>query len=297
MRVHLVDATYELFRAFYGAPSSQSPSGAEVAATRALGRSMLNLLSDPQVTHLACAFDHVIESFRNTLFAGYKTGEGIEPALYSQFPLAEEMTIALGITTWPMIDFEADDAVATFAARAASDPAVEQVLICSPDKDFAQCVQGTRVIMLDRMRNKLMDESGVREKFGIEPASIPDWLALVGDTADGIPGIARWGAKSAAAVLAEYRHLEHIPDDAGAWRIKVRGAPALAGTLAESREAAYLYRELARLRRDVPLSESLDALRWRGPNQPMLEVLCERLGDARLCELALRTFEGRPAHQ
>ena len=297
MRVHLVDATYELFRAYFAVPPSQGPNGAEVAAARALGRSLLNLLSDPSVTHVACAYDHVIESFRNQMFAGYKTGEGIDPALFSQFPLAEELTIALGITTWPMIEFEADDAIATFAARAASHPDVEQVLICSPDKDMAQCVQGTRVIMFDRMRSKLTDEDGVREKFGVSPASIPDWLGLVGDTADGIPGIARWGAKSAAAVLAEYQHIEHIPDDAGAWRTKVRGAPALASSLAQSREAAYLYRELAKLRTDVPLSESVEALRWRGPNPPLLEALCERLGDRRLLELAVRTFEGRPAHE
>jgi 5'-3' exonuclease len=296
MKVHLVDATYELFRAYFAVPSSQGPNGAEVAGTRALGRSLLNLLSDPQVTHVACAYDHVIESFRNDMFAGYKTGEGIDPALYSQFPLAEELSIALGITTWSMIEFEADDALATFAARAALAPEVEQVLICSPDKDLAQCVQGTRVIMLDRMRSKLMDEAGVHEKFGIGPASIPDWLALVGDTADGIPGVSRWGAKSAAAVLAEYKHIEDIPDDAGAWRIKVRGAPALAASLAAAREAAYLYRELAKLRFDVPLSESLDALRWRGPNQPLLEALCERLGDRKLLEMAMRTFESRPAH-
>jgi 5'-3' exonuclease len=296
MKVHLVDATYELFRAYFAVPSSVGPSGAEVAATRALGRSLLSLLADPQVTHVACAYDHVIESFRNQMFAGYKTGEGIDPALYSQFPLAEELTIALGIVTWPMIDFEADDALATFAARAAREPGVEQVLICSPDKDLTQCVVGARVVTFDRMRNKLLDETAVQEKFGIRPASIPDWLGLVGDTADGIPGVARWGAKSAACVLAEYEHIEHIPDDPGAWRIKVRGAPALAASLAQAREAAYLYRELARLRTDVPLGEDLDALRWRGPNQPLLETLCERLGDRRLVELAVRTFESRPAH-
>ena len=295
MRVHLVDATYELFRAFYAVPSSPGPDGAEVAGARALGRSLLNLLSDPQVTHVACAYDHVIESFRNDMFAGYKTGAGIDPALYSQFPLAEELTIALGITNWSMIEFEADDALATFAARAAQMPEVEQVVICSPDKDLAQCVQGTRVVTLDRMRQKLMDENGVHEKFGIGPESIPDWLALVGDTADGIPGVARWGAKSAAAVLAEYTHLDDIPDNPGAWRIKVRGAPALAASLAESREAAYLYRELAKLRRDVPLHESLDALRWRGPNRPLLAALCERLGDGKLPEMAIRTFEAHPA--
>jgi 5'-3' exonuclease len=242
---------------------------------------------------LACAYDHVIESFRNDLFAGYKTGEGIDPALYSQFPLAEELTRALGIVTWPMVEFEADDAIAAFAARAAALPEVTQVVICSPDKDMAQCVQGSRIVMFDRMRSKVTDEAGVHEKFGVAPASIPDWLALVGDTADGIPGIQRWGAKSAGAVLAEYQHIEHIPDDPSSWRVKVRGAHALASSLAGARPAAELYRTLARLRLDVPLSESLDDLRWRGPDVKLLSEFSERIGDRRLLETAQSTYQAR----
>jgi 5'-3' exonuclease len=295
MQVHLIDGTYELFRAFFAVPSNTGPAGQEVAGTRALARSLLNLLSDSQVTHLAVAFDHVIESFRNQMFAGYKTGAGIDPALWSQFPLAEELTRALGIVTWPMVEFEADDAIATFAARCVDDAAVSRILICSPDKDFGQCVVGERVVLFDRMRAKLINEAGVHEKFGVGPASIPDWLALVGDTADGIPGIERWGAKSAAAVLAEYQDLDAIPDDANQWRIKVRGAPALAATLAASRQDAQLYRELARLRRDVPLVETLDALRWRGPNLPELAAFAAAVGDTRLVELATRTYAARHA--
>lgn len=293
MKVHLIDGTYELFRAFYAVPQKETPDAVEVAATRALGRSLLYLLSDPSVTHLACAYDHVIESFRNDLFAGYKTGVGIDPALYSQFPLAEELTRALGIVTWPMVEFEADDAIAAFAARAAALAEVTQVVICSPDKDLAQCVQGSRVVLFDRMRSKITDEAGVHEKFGVGPASIPDWLALVGDTADGIPGIPRWGAKSAGCVLAEYQHIENIPDDPNAWRVKVRGAQALAASLADARPAAELYRTLARLRFDVPLTESLDELRWRGPNVPLLEAFCKRVDDPRLLESALSTHKAR----
>jgi 5'-3' exonuclease len=286
MKVHLIDGTYELFRAFFAVPPKLGPDAQEVAAVRALGRSLLQLLSDPTVTHVACAFDHVIESFRNDLFDGYKTGAGIDPTLFSQFPLAEELTRALGIVTWPMIEFEADDALATFAVRSAHLPEVSQVLICSPDKDLAQCVQGSRVVMVDRMRSKLTDEAGVHEKFGVAPASIPDWLALVGDSADGIPGIPRWGAKSAAAVLAAYQHIEHIPDDSSTWRVKVRGAQALAASLSEARAAAELYRVLATLRLDVPLAEPLDALCWRGPNLDLLSAFTTRIGDQRLLDMA-----------
>jgi 5'-3' exonuclease len=293
MKVHLIDGTYELFRAFFGAPPARSPSGREVGASRGLARSLLNLLSDPQVTHLGVAFDHVIESFRNEMFAGYKTGAGIEPTLLDQFPLAEDVTRALGLVTWPMIDFEADDAIATMAARAVAADEVSQVLICSPDKDFGQCVQGQRVVLFDRMRNKLSDEAGVIEKFGVRPASIPDWLALVGDTADGIPGIARWGAKSAASVLFVYDHIEHIPDRAEQWSVSVRGSVVLAGNLAMAREEARLYRELARLRLDVPLTESLAELAWRGIDEPALRSLADELGDSRLLELGQRTQAGR----
>lgn len=280
MRVHLIDGTYELFRAFFGAPAATSPAGMEVGATRGLLRSFGSLLADPEVTHVAVAFDHVIESFRNELFAGYKTGAGIEPALWSQFPLAERAARALGIVTWPLTEFEADDGMATGAAVYGRDPRVERVYLCSPDKDLAQCVQGERVVMLDRMRRRLIDEAGVHEKFGVGPESIPDYLALVGDDADGIPGIPRWGAKSSAAVLSRYVHVDAIPLDAADWDVKVRGAATLAANLAERREDAFLYRRLATLRTDVPLDESLDDLEWRGVDAA-LPALLEELGDER----------------
>jgi 5'-3' exonuclease len=277
VKAHLFDGTYELFRAFYGAPSKVTASGEEVGATRSLLLSLAGFARQPGVTHVACAFDHVIESFRNDLFPGYKTGDGIDPALWSQFPLAEQVVRALGFVCWPMVEFEADDALATAAARFA--PEVEQVVILSPDKDLLQCVRGQQVVAHDRLRNRTYDEAGVVEKLGIPPASVPDYLALVGDTADGIPGIPRWGAKSAACVLAEYGHLERIPDDDRAWTVKVRGAPALAANLRELREASLLYRTLATLRIDVPLRESLDDLRWRGPRLPELHELCRRIED------------------
>ncbi|WP_373047434.1 5'-3' exonuclease H3TH domain-containing protein [Vulgatibacter sp.] len=280
MKIHLVDGTYELFRAFYGAPPATSPDGREVGAVRGLLRSLAALLAEPGVTHLACAFDTVIESFRNDLFAGYKTGEGIDPALWAQFPLAEAGCRAMGIATWSMLEFEADDALATAAARFAEDPAVEQVVIGSPDKDLAQCVRGDRVVLLDRRKGLVIDEAGVREKFGIGPASIPDYLALVGDTADGIPGIARWGAKSAAAVLAHYRHIEVIPDDAAAWEVPVRGAAALAASLREGREQALLYRTLATLRTDVPIDTS--TLAWQGADGGAFAAFCASIGERQL---------------
>jgi 5'-3' exonuclease len=278
MLVHLVDGTYELFRAYFGAPSARAPDGREVGATRGLMRSLTSLLAQPEVTHVAAAFDTVIESFRNELFLGYKTGAGLEPDLLGQFELAERATAALGITTWGMIEFEADDAIATAAARYAADPAVERVVICSPDKDLAQCVND-KVVLFDRMRRRELDHAGVIAKFGVEPASMPDWLALVGDTADGYPGIPRWGAKSAAAVLQHYRHLEAIPDEPARWEVKVRGAPALAESLRSQREEALLYRTLATLRSDVPLAEPLDALGWQGARKKELEALALALGD------------------
>jgi 5'-3' exonuclease len=284
VNVHLIDGTYELFRAFYGAPSRRSPSGDEVGAAHGLVRSLLALLSDASVTHVAVAFDQVIESFRNELFDGYKTGAGIEPDLLAQFALAEDASRALGLETWPMREFEADDALASAAARFANAADVAQIVICSPDKDLAQCVRGSRVVCFDRMRGKLLDEAAVIAKFGVGPASIPDWLALVGDSADGIPGIPRWGAKSAAAVLHEYRHLEAIPDDPAVWQVNVRGAAALASTLAAAREDALLFRRLATLREDAPIAESLAALRWRGGTDTMLQALGARLGDANLPE-------------
>jgi 5'-3' exonuclease len=290
MQVHLVDGTFELFRAYYGSLESTDVHGREVGAVRGLARSLLALLGEPGVTHVAVAFDHVIESFRNALYPGYKTGKGLDPVLHAQFELAEEACRALGLVVWPMIEFECDDALATAAARYTEDERVEQVVVCSPDKDLAQCVRGDRVVCLDRMRRKVLDEQGVRAKFGVHPASIPDWLALVGDSADGYPGIPRWGAKSAAAVLGLYERLEAIPPDAADWRVPVRGARALAATLAAARGDALLYRTLATLRTDVPLTESLEALRWDGPDIGALQSLAAEWGDDTVVErAAMRT--------
>ncbi len=279
MQVHLIDGTFELFRAYFAVPKTQTGAGVEVGAARGLLRGFAALLASGQVTHVACAFDHVIESFRNQLFDGYKTGEGIEPDLYAQFGLAERVTRALGIVTWPMLEFEADDAIATAAHRLSALPEVTRVVIASPDKDLTQCVQGERVVCWDRLRGNWLDEPGVAQKFGVPPSSIPDYLALVGDSADGIPGVPRWGAKSAAVVLAEYGHLEHIPERAADWSVKVRGAEALAQSLAQHREASLLYRTLATLRTDVPLAEGLAELRWRGPDDVELPRLCRELGE------------------
>jgi 5'-3' exonuclease len=291
MQVHVVDGTFELFRAYYGNPSRASTDGNEVGAARGLVRSLLSLLSERDVTHVGVAFDHVIESFRNELYPGYKTGDGLDPVLFAQFGLAEEACRALGLVVWPMTEFECDDALATAAARFADERRVERVVICSPDKDLAQCVHGARVVCLDRMRRKTLDERGVHAKFGVAPASIPDWLALVGDSADGYPGIPRWGAKSAATVLAEYSHLEAIPPAAADWRLAVRGAEALAASLAAHGEDARLFRELATLRTDVPLTESLAALRWRGPDARALAAFAEEWRDASLVERASQVAE------
>jgi len=279
MKVHLVDGTYELFRAFFGVKRTvRAPDGRDVGATQQLMRSMLRLLTEPGVTHVAAAFDTVVESFRNQLYDGYKTGDGIDPALFDQFPLAERATRAMGIVTWSMIEFEADDGLATGAAAYSQDPRVEQVVICSPDKDLSQCVQGDLVVTHDRMRDRVLNEQAVIDKFGVPPASIPDWLALVGDSADGFAGIPRWGAKGAATVLARYRHIDAIPDHADDWDIKVRGAKGLADNLRCARHNANLFRTLAVLRTDVPIDEGLDELRWRGPSRRQLEPLCEEIG-------------------
>jgi 5'-3' exonuclease len=284
MRVHLVDGTYELFRSWFGAPEAKSPGGQEVGATRGFLRSMAAMLRDEEVTHVACAFDHVVESFRNDLFEGYKTGDGLEPEIFDQFPLVERASRALGMVTWPMVEFEADDALAGAAAKFAGAPSVEQVVICSPDKDLCQCVRGNEVVTLDRRRDIVLNEQGVRDKFGVSPESIPDYLALVGDAADGIPGIARWGAKSASTVLAKLIHLENISDDHACWGVTVRGGAALAHNLSEQRDDAMLYRTLATLRTDVPIDESIDDLRWTGPDRPALEALCEELGERTLLD-------------
>ena len=278
MKVHLVDGTYELFRAYYGAPPARDAAGRPVGALRGLLATLLSLLREPDVTHVACAFDHVIESFRNRLFDGYKTGEGIDPDLLAQFEPAERAVAALGVVVWPMVEFEADDALATAARRWQDAPGVEQVVICSPDKDLAQCVVGTRVVCRDRQRRVDRDEAGVLARFGVRPASIPDWLALVGDTADGIPGIQGWGEKSAAAVLARYARLEAIPDDPALWQVAVRGRQRLAAALAAQRPQAELYRRLATLRTDVPLAGELDDLAWRGARRAELTALCTAVG-------------------
>ncbi len=279
MRIHLVDGTYELFRAYFGAPKAKGATGVEVGATRGILWSLVSLLRDDRVTHVACAFDHVIESFRNDLYPGYKTSEGVPDELMAQFPLAERATHALGLVTWPMVEFEADDALATAAMRWGDAPDVEQVLICTPDKDMTQCVRDGRIVCFDRMRRKMIDEAAVVQKFGVPPASIADWLALVGDSADGYPGVPRWGAKSAAAVLAHYGHLEAIPHSERQWSVSVRGAAALGESLREHRDAAYLYRRLATLRTDVPLTETLDDLRWQGASMRALKDLCRELGN------------------
>jgi 5'-3' exonuclease len=281
MEVHLVDGTYELFRHYFGAPPRTGADGSEVGAVRGVLSSLLVMLAEG-ATHVGVATDHVIESFRNELWPGYKTGEGIDPALYGQFPLLEEAAAALGVTVWAMVELEADDALASAAAVVAEDDAVGRVLICTPDKDLAQCVVGSRVVQLDRRSGTVVDEDGVHDKFGVAPASIPDWLALVGDSADGFPGLAGWGKKSASLVLDHYRHLDAIPDDPAAWdpalRASVRGIPRLAGVLAAERASAELFRELATLRIDRSLVPELSALEWRGPG-PGFEAVCDRLRD------------------
>jgi len=275
MNVFLVDGTYELFRHFYAVPPARDVDGREVGAVRGVLGSVLSMLED-DVTHLGVATDHVIESFRNELWPGYKTGDGVDPALLGQFGLLEEALDALGVAVWPMTDLEADDGLAAAAARAAGDARVEQVFICTPDKDLAQCVTGSRVVQFDRRAGALRDEEGVRAKFGVAPASIPDYLALVGDAADGFPGLRGWGAKSAAAVLGRYGHIDAIPDDPADWDVAVRGAGRLAAELAGRRDLARRFRDLATLRADARLFDSVDDLRWRGP-RPALFDLCARL--------------------
>jgi len=289
LKTHLVDGTYELFRHYFGAPPKKGPDGREVGATVGLLRSLSLLLATPGVTHVACAFDHVIESFRNDLFSGYKTGAGVEKALLDQFPLAERAVAALGIVVWPMVEFEADDALATAASRFRDQPGVEQVVICSPDKDLAQSVSAARVVCWDRRRDIVLDEEGVIHKFGVRPRSIPDWLALVGDVADGYPGIPAWGAKSAAAVLARFDHLEAIPEDPRRLGLPLGRATRLAESLATHREEAFLYRDLATLRDDVPLVEGLADLEWLGARAGFEDV-CRELGAE---ELAQRITERR----
>jgi 5'-3' exonuclease len=287
MKIHLVDGTYELFRAHFGAPPKKAPNGMEVGATLGLLRSMLLLLSDPEVTHVAVAFDHVIESFRNKLYSGYKTGKGVDPNLMAQFPLAEKAVSALGLVTWPMVKFEADDAIATATARFKKVKSVEQVVICSGDKDLAQMVEGKRVICWDRRRENLLDEKGVVEKFGVSPGSIPDYLALVGDSADGYPGIKGWGAASTSAVLSRFKHIESIPQDPTKLGLGLGRATTLVENLRQGYEDALLFRELSTLRKDVPLKENLNDLKWQGA-YPRLKKLCRELGDERIPERVSR---------
>ena len=264
MNVHLVDGTYELYRHHFGMPSTTDRDGREVGAIVGVIGSILGMLRDG-TTHIGVATDHVIESFRNQLWPGYKTGEGIEPVLWAQFHPLEDALVAMGVVVWPMVEFEADDALASAARLAGLDPRVSKVLVCTPDKDLSQSVEGTRVVQFDRRKRELRDAAGVVAKFGVPPASIPDYLALVGDSADGYPGIPGWGAKSAGAVLARYGHLEAIPDQSAAWDVPVRGAVRLADNLAARRDEALLFRQLATLRTDVPLFLSIDELEWRGP--------------------------------
>jgi 5'-3' exonuclease len=276
--VYLIDGTYELFRHYYAVPSARHRDGREVGAVRGVLTSVLGMINGG-VRYVGVATDHVIESFRNDLWPGYKTGAGIEPDLLAQFPLLEEAIAALGVAVWPMVEFEADDALASAAEIAARDPRVNRVVICTPDKDLAQCVRGTRVVQLNRRTRVTFDEAGVVARFGVPPASIPDYLALVGDASDGYPGLRGWGAKSAAAVLARYGHLEAIPDDWRTWGVNTANPGALALTLARDRQLARLFRDLATLRRDVPLFASVDELEWTTPT-PAFAALAAGLDDA-----------------
>ena len=264
MEIYLVDGTYELFRHYYALPSARDAAGREVAAVRGVLGSVLGMIKGG-AKHIAVATDHVVESFRNALWPGYKTSEGVEPDLLSQFGVLENTLLAAGVTVWPMVEFEADDALAAAAVAAARDPRVQKVIICTPDKDLAQCVSGTRIVQLNRRTRTTCDEAGVIQKFGVPPASIPDYLALVGDSADGYPGLRGWGAKSAAAVLAKFGRLESIPQSGRDWQVKVASAIRLADTLARDRELVLLFRTLATLRTDIPLFDNVDQLQWNGP--------------------------------
>ena len=282
MNVHLVDGTYELFRHYYAVPSRLDASGEEVGGLVGVVTSIASMIKEG-ATHIGVATDHVIESFRNELYPGYKTGEGIEPALWRQFHPLEEALRAFGVVTWAMVDQEADDALAAAAARAAADRRVERVFICTPDKDLAQCVRGDRIVQFDRRNRSIRNEAGVKEKFGVGPQSIPDYLALVGDSSDGFPGVPGWGEKSAAALLARYEHLEAIPQEVSKWEVSVRGAAKLSQSLREHWEEALLFRTLATLRTDVDVFKNVDELLWRGPTAEFTR-LCQRLGVPELAE-------------
>jgi 5'-3' exonuclease len=286
MQLHLVDATYELFRAHFSPrPGTRAPDGRDVGAVVGLLYTLLTLLRDEGATHVGCATDHVIRSYRNDLYPGYKTEAGVPAELLAQFPLAERAMEAMGLVVWPMVQFEADDALATAAARWAEAPGVERVWICTPDKDLAQCVKGDRVVMRDRRRERTVDEAGVVARWGVKPASIPDYLAMVGDAADGFPGLPGWGARSAAAVLGRFEHLEEIPANVGEWHVNVRSAASLNATLRAKWSDALLFRRLATLDVDAPLPQKgPEELRWRGARRTEFRALCEELGQPRLAE-------------
>jgi len=275
MDVHLVDGTYELFRHFFAVPAAADVNGQEVGAVRGVLTSVLSMIENG-ATHIGVATDHVVESFRNELYPGYKTSEGVAPELLSQFPLLEEALQAMGVVVWPMVQFEADDALASAAAKSAQDDRVTRVLICTPDKDLGQCVVGTRVVQMDRRQNIVRDEAGVVAKFGVKPQSIPDYLAVVGDSADGFPGLAGWGAKAAAQTLSQYPHLEDIPKDWREWHPSIKRARVLSESLFNSWSDALLFRTLATLRLDVPVFDTVEDLRWKGP-RPDFEECCRRI--------------------
>jgi 5'-3' exonuclease len=288
MDVHLIDGTYELFRHFYAVPAAQDVNEREIGAVRAVLRSILSMI-EQGATHIGVATDHVVESFRNELYAGYKTSAGVAPTLLSQFPVLEEALDAMGLVVWPMVDYEADDALASAAAKAARDARVRQVIICTPDKDLGQCVRGTRVVQLDRRRGILRDEAAVEVKFGVKPQSIPDYLAVLGDSADGFPGISGWGEKAAAATLSRYRQLENIPKNWREWHPSISNARRLATSLFNSWDDALLFRKLATLRLDAPVFESVDDLRWRG-QRPSFEKQCRVMGSPALFERATSAY-------
>jgi 5'-3' exonuclease len=296
--IYLVDGTYELFRHYYALPRARDRDGREVAAVRGVVSSVLGMISGGGATHIGVATDHVIESFRNRLWQGYKTSAGVEPDLLSQFPLLEEALQALGIVVWPMVEYEADDALAAAAMKAAADPQVERVVICTPDKDLAQCVRGTRVVQLIRRTRTTLDEEAIVKKFGVDPESIPDYLALVGDSSDGYPGLPGWGQKSAAAVLSRFRHLEAIPDDWTDWHVNANSPAALSRTLIRDRHLALLFRDLATLRTGIDVFDTVEQLRWNGP-RPEFQDIAARLDGAVATEqsqsagLAERARRGR----
>jgi 5'-3' exonuclease len=294
MNVYLIDGTYELFRHFFAVPSAKDVAGREVGAVRGVLASVLSMI-EHRATHLGVATDHVVESFRNDLYPGYKTAEGVAPELLSQFPILEEALASMGVVVWPMVEFEADDALASAAAKAAGDQRTTQVFICTPDKDLSQCVVGSRVVQLDRRHNVVRDEAGVVEKFGVKPQSIPDYLAVVGDSADGFPGVSGWGEKAAAQVLSQYPHLENIPKDWKDWNPSIRRARTLSESLFKAWDEALLFRTLATLRLDVPVFETIEYLRWKGP-RPDFEEYCLRMNSKTLFNRARapKIIEGQP---